>query len=299
MNNVSSRSVTRSRFVAVFLLLVIAPTIVFLAAKQGITEAKETGSTKSDWNPSIEINTAGRGNPWINLSDGRSISLQFAGPPDLRNDFENGSTLARSIATADFDEDGTPDIVSGYVVRTGGAISFMCGNVDSVYPNSPEAKARLLKGDFTGSPFLGPARLESLRIVPDFLGAGDFDADGHLDIAAASRSENVICFLKGDGHGGFQYSKEFELTGKVTALLADDINRRDGLNDLAIGVQAESGSQLVILEDPFGAMKASPEIFTFNAPISSLALDFVDPDQRRDLAIAAGNELAILSGRRS
>ena len=297
MKIVSRRSMTRTSFIAVFLLLVIAPMVVFLATKEATIEAKDAASMKAGWNPTIEINARGRGNPWINVSDGRQISGQFNGPSDLKGDFENGVALSRSIATADFDEDGTPDIVSGYAARTGGAISFMRGNVDSIYPNSSEAKMRLTKGDFTNSPFRGPARLASLRIVPDFLGAGDFDADGHLDIAAASRSENVICFFKGDGHGGFEPSKEIELPGNITALLADDINRRDGLNDLAIGVQAESGSQLVILEDPFGAIKASPEIFTFKAPISSLALDFVNPDQRRDLAIAAGNELAILSGR--
>ncbi|MEP6901799.1 MAG: hypothetical protein ABJA66_08620 [Actinomycetota bacterium] len=57
----------------------------------------------------------------------------------------------------------------------------MRGNVDAVYPNSPEAKERKARGEFTDASFLGPTQLFVLPVTPDFLAAGDFDADGHSE----------------------------------------------------------------------------------------------------------------------
>ncbi len=101
------------------------------------------------------------------------------------------------MATADFDEDGTPDIIAGYANDESGAASFMRGNVDAVYPNCPEDKARKEKSEFTDAAFLGPAQVFALPLAPDFLAAGDFDADGHFDIAAAARTANAVYFALG------------------------------------------------------------------------------------------------------
>ncbi|MCY7347298.1 MAG: FG-GAP-like repeat-containing protein, partial [Pyrinomonadaceae bacterium] len=62
-------------------------------------------------------------------------------------------------------------------------------------------------------------------------------------------------------------------------------------------VQTEKNSQVLIFENPYGAIKAQPEIFTFAAPIKTLAIGLLEGDARFDLAIAVGNELAVLRGR--
>lgn len=249
------------------------------------------------WREQPQILGARRGNPWINVLDGKEIITDYSGADDLRGNFENNQSRSLSIAAADFDEDGMPDIVSGYSNETGGAAAFMRGNVDAVYPNAPEALERKSRGEFTDASFLGPARLFSLPVRADFLAAGDFDADGHFDIAAAARTENAVYFLSGDGRGEFVLSKRIELPGKVTAFLAEDFNRRDGVNDLIIAVERNRNAQVLIFENPYGASKAEPEIFTFAQPVKSLAVNLIEGDARFDLAIAAGNELAILRGR--
>ncbi|HEY0457953.1 MAG TPA: FG-GAP-like repeat-containing protein [Pyrinomonadaceae bacterium] len=249
------------------------------------------------WNREAQIFAARRGNPWINVRDGKEILMEFAGESELRASFENNESRSLSLATADFDEDGMPDIVTGYKNESGGAASFMRGNVDAVYPNAPEAVEREARGEFTDASFLSPALVFSLPTTPDFLAAGDFDADGHFDIAAAARTENAVYFLKGDGHGAFVLSKRIELAGNITAFLADDFNRRDGLNDLIVAVQTTKNGQVLIFENPYGAMRAEPEIFTFEAPVKALAVNLIEGDARFDLAIAAGNELAVLRGR--
>lgn len=136
-----------------------------------------------------------------------------------------------------------------------------------------------------------------MPIAPDFLAAGDFDADGHFDIAAAARNAAAIYFLKGDGRGEFVLSKRIELPGKVTAFFADDFNRRDGVRDLIVAIQTQRNAQVLIYENPYGVTKAAPEVFTFAEPVTSLAVALIEGDARFDLAIAAGNELAILRGR--
>ena len=61
---------------------------------------------------SVAVSEAGRGNFTINLSDDREVLTVYAGPAELQEALEQNRTLPRSLAAADFDEDGVPDLVS-------------------------------------------------------------------------------------------------------------------------------------------------------------------------------------------
>ena len=86
------------------------------------------------------------------------------------------------MASADFDEDGVPDLINGYAGADGGIISLHRGNIDSIYPNSPDSQRRKTSGQFASSPLLSPAKVFDVPHPTDFLAAGDFDADGHFDL---------------------------------------------------------------------------------------------------------------------
>ena len=60
-----------------------------------------------------------------------------------------GGTRAHALSAADFDEDGTPDLIAAYATAGGGVVTVQRGNVDAVYPNSPEARERRAKGNST------------------------------------------------------------------------------------------------------------------------------------------------------
>ena len=264
---------------------------VFFYRSENVAKAEHPRQFKTaKFSDDVKIFAENRGNFWINLKDGREILTEFDGADALVTNAKS----SLSAVSADFDEDGTPDIVIGYKDN---AISFMRGNVDAVYPNSADAKKRKLSGEFTDAPFLSPAKIFAAPTMPDFLAAGDFDADGHFDLAVASRTEAAIYFLKGDGKGGFELSKRIKLDGAITAFLSEDFNFRDGLHELIVGIKTDTHAQVLVFEHPYGAIRATPEKFNFSSPVKSLAVGLIEGDERFDLAIATENELAILRGR--
>ncbi len=224
-----------------------------------------------------------------------------------------------ALASGDFDEDGVPDLISAYAGYAGvppaAFIALHRGNVDSIYPNTHEAEERKARGELTDAPFLSPAKVFEAAAKPDFIGAGDFDADGHLDVVMAARGDNRLYWVAGDGRGAFGSTHVIELPGRVTAMTAGEINRRDGLADVVVGVtdvaqtvslrtdvnsQSQTDSlrySVLVFEGPEGALKHEPETIALPAPATSLALGQLDDSYEMDLAVAAGNDLVIVHGR--
>src|SRR6185503_18328739 len=73
-----------------------------------------------------------RTNPWINLGDGHDVPTVYAAKAGLQIDLEHHLLKPTALASADFDEDGVPDLVSGYAGLAGGVVTLHRGNVDSL-----------------------------------------------------------------------------------------------------------------------------------------------------------------------
>jgi hypothetical protein len=207
---------------------------------------------------------------------------------------ESLRTGAVSLAAADFDEDGIPDLVS----RSGSgrsAIAVHRGNPDALYPNTPEARARRIAGRFTKAPFLAGARAFALPEPPDFLHTGDFDGDGHFDVIAAASGGGAVV-LRGDGEGSLGPAQPITLPGVVTAMAVGDINGPDGLADVAIGVATPTGPRLIAFAGYDGAWTSSPTVFDLPAPATAVALGAFDDEHVSDVAVAAGQELLLIHG---
>ncbi len=245
----------------------------------------------------VVVHAAGRGNPYINFEDGVELPASYEGAPEMQNLLKQNAAEPRALASADFDEDGVPDLICGYARPGGGIITLHRGNVDSIYQNSPEAQRRKAEGHFTDSAFLSPARVFEASIAADFVGAGDFDADGHWDVVIAARGVKELSLLPGDGKGGFLSARRVALPGAVTSLITGEINRADGLTDVVAGVAADDGPKVLVFEGPEGALRASPEIFSLPGEPRALALGQFDNEYTMDLAVGAGSELVIIHGR--
>ncbi|MEO8434758.1 MAG: Calx-beta domain-containing protein [Pyrinomonadaceae bacterium] len=243
------------------------------------------------------LRAAGRGASGLSLRDGHELLSAYKGPAELQRALAQNEAHARSLASADFDEDGVSDLAGGYAYGNGGIVTVHRGNADSIYANAPEAQARKANGTFTAAPFLSPALAIEIATPADFLGAGDFDADGHWDIVSASRGSESLWFLAGDGKGNFGAGREVSLGGHLTAFETGEINRRDGLTDIVVGVVGPRGNEALVFEGSEGALKSKPEAFDLPASATSFALGQFGEHYAFDLAIAAGNELVLVEGR--
>ncbi|MBI3949340.1 MAG: right-handed parallel beta-helix repeat-containing protein [Acidobacteria bacterium] len=94
--------------------------------------------------------------------------------------------------------------------------------------------------------------------APEFLGAGDFDADGHLDVVTAAAGSQALQLLLGDGQGGFGPADQIALPGAVTALTTGETNQPDGLTDIIVGIVGRDGPEVLVFESPEGALRAEP-----------------------------------------
>ncbi len=236
----------------------------------------------------VTVKADARHKPWINFSDGRDVLTSYTGAAELEQVLEQDLALPLALASGDFDEDGAPDLLSGYLTPGGGILAIHRGNADSIHSKA---------GDHSALPFLSPARVFSLPEAPWFLGTGDFDADGHLDVVATAVESDAIYLLSGDGLGSLGDAVRIELTGKVTAFVAGEISCADGLTDLAVGIVGPDGPQVIIFEGPEGALRARAEALTLPAQATSLAFGQLDDDYPADLAIAAGRDLLVVHGR--
>jgi len=82
----------------------------------------------------------------------------------------------------------------------------------------------------------------------------------------------------------------------VTALAAGDVNHRDGLIDILVGVVGDSGPRALVFEGKRGALNAEPEVFDLADAANSFAIGQFDNDPAVDIAIAAGHSLLLIYG---
>jgi hypothetical protein len=124
---------------------------------------------------------------------------------------------------------------------------------------------------------------------------GDFNRDGHLDLAAPQLSPSDISVLLGKGDGTFQAPIRFAVgLGPVAFVTADFSN--DGRRDVA-GVNPTTNAVSVALGAGDGTLQAPVSYPVGNTPVAVVAGDF-NGDGRLDLAIAnfASNDVSVLLG---
>ena len=262
-------------------------------------------STKRFQDRPVVIPAAGIGNPWINFDDGRSLEVRFADGAEAADRFQltlgEGRVEPLTLASADFDEDGVPDLACGYSIGETGLISLHRGNKDPIYPHSERSRERRLEGTFLNDPFFPEARLLHLPAAPDLLGAGDFDGDRHWDLVLATRGDNRLWYLPGRGDGTFDQAQAVALAGDVTVFLVADLNRRDLRADIVVGLINEEGPRLLVFQTPWGALDRThgmpPEELLVDSIPSALAAEDLDGDYRIDLAVGHGDSVTVFFGR--
>ncbi|HYE75999.1 MAG TPA: FG-GAP-like repeat-containing protein, partial [Blastocatellia bacterium] len=234
----------------------------------------------------------------VKLEGQQSLKPEFIGDEIARNLLEQNQAQALALASADFDEDGMPDLVTGYGYSGGGVLSINRGNLAAAYRQSSNDRSRLESDSTERAPaFLSPGKVWSLTDSADFVAAGDFNADGHFDVVVGAKGTSELYLLAGNGKGQLAEAQKMSLPGRVTALVSGDVNRADELADLVVGLESDRGTQFSVYESPQGAWNAQPETFKAKQSVSGLSIGRINNDGWNDIAVAAGQELMVIQGR--
>ena len=206
----------------------------------------------------------------------------------------------RGLASGDFNEDGVADLAIALASGRRGAIALVSGDPDALYPYQPGTRARRDPEDQVArqAAFFRPGGfLFDLPMAADFLGAGDFDNDGHPDLVAGAKGGRVLVLLKGDGAGGFARPVEQPLPGRLSHLLVGDVNHPDAIADIVAAVEKEGRTEVLVYEGAEGAWSAKPEVVRRGAPVTTLAIGDLDGDFNQDLTIGIERGLEVVRGR--
>jgi predicted outer membrane repeat protein len=223
------------------------------------------------------------------------MAVSYKGDIGLVSALRSGTARPLTLAIADFDMDGAPDLVASYNDNGRGILTLQRGNLDAYAPRSREVLLAIQAGR-TPPALLAMARAFEAPESPDFLLASDFNRDGNKDILMAARGGGLY-LLAGDGRGGFAAAQKINTRGNVTALAAGDINVGDGIIDVAVGLNGAQGPEVALYDGAAGGLSVQPARYSLPAEATSIATGRLDSDMLSDLAIAAGNNVAIIHGR--
>ena len=143
----------------------------------------------------------------------------------------------------------------------------------------------LNKGDGT---FQAPAAKRRWDYSRSLSVAGDFNGDGHVDLAVAYDNSNDISVLLGNGDGTFQPAVQYAVGSEPGAIVAGDFNG-DGRLDLAVAESGDAvtdpGGVSVLLGNGDGTFQPAVQYAAGIAPGGIVAGDFTG-DGHVDLAVA-------------
>jgi hypothetical protein len=218
--------------------------------------------------------------------------------------------ILSSVAIADLDNDGNPDLVAGggygltllYGDGNGGVptrqditavasgISSVAvedlngdGNLDIVTTNGNAIVLGVSVWLGNGNRTFG-ARADYLTGGPaTSVAIGDLNGDGHPDLAVASSATGKVYVMLGDGHGSFG-SATPQTTGSGPYSVAIGYFNSDGIPDLAV---ANNGSDTVsVLLGSGGGMFPTKAGYPTGHNPRSVAIGHFDGDGNPDLAVA-------------
>ena len=134
-----------------------------MRASAGADSMQEISDPRGFLSGPITAHAAGRGNPWVTLRDGASAPAEYQGAPKAIQQLKANAMRPLSVAAADFDEDGVPDLVAGYGGNPGGVISIQRGDADTIYPNTREAIAHRAQLPADGRGLSGKSKRRCMR----------------------------------------------------------------------------------------------------------------------------------------
>lgn len=169
-----------------------------------------------------------------------------------------------TVATADFNSDGSTDIITTNI--SSNTLSLLVGNGDGTFQEQLQWK---------------------VCQEPRSLAISDFNLDGHLDIALACSGSDQISILLGKGNSKFNEAAQYPVHRTPVSIAADDVNG-DQKPDLVVALRNDKLK--VFLGDGNGAFRAGPQYEYGDTP-TSIALQDLNNDGTPDLIVTNGGPM--------
>jgi uncharacterized protein (TIGR03437 family) len=189
------------------------------------------------------------------------------GPPTYAT--SQGVGGIHSMALADFNGDGTPDL------------AVAAGDVWILLSRGG--------GSFKTPVRLAMPTLNNSTVQADTLAAGDFNGDGKQDLVVGTAYGDGVYVFLGNGDGTFQAPVEYTTGGNVTSVAVADFNG-DGKLDIAAcgpGVSPPAGANAgILLGNGNGTFQSPKSLTGFGAGPHWLVVGDFNKDGKPDLAIA-------------
>jgi hypothetical protein len=218
---------------------------------------------------------------------------------------------------SDLNNDGDQDVVTADI--NGGTISVLANNGNGTFaPRTPYAAGNLIRqvfgGDFDGDNDIDlvststntnllylwynngdgtyPAVAQTFSQVaarPFAVETGDFNLDGHLDIAVASQVPSVfdsVTVLMNNGTGGFTRTGAYRVGGDGSWELSGNDFAADGDFDIAVVNSANPQRMGFLVNDGTGAFPTRSTVVTGAFPLGAFTADL---DGDNDIDAIASN----------
>jgi hypothetical protein len=224
------------------------------------------GDFNDDGKPDLVANC-----PGINIPNGVGSVVLLLGKGDgtfQRTVYYDAGAPTTSLATGDFNGDGTLDLAAGNA-----------GSYDSSNGRFTNSSISVLMGKGDGT-FLEAVKLAA---VSASFAVGDFNNDGKSDLAVCDYTNSSVSVLLGNGDGTFQTAVEYGAGPDVGSVGVGDFNG-DGRLDLAIS-NYTNGSVSVLLGKGDGTFQAAVE-YRAGPNAGSVAVADFNLDSKLDLAIS-------------
>ncbi len=219
--------------------------------------------------------------PWLRMKEGMAIGSNYIGDQSAIQSFSSGSLTPISMASADFNLDGYPDLISGFSDADGGGVlALHRANIEAFEPKNEQTLAGLRRGEFPVS-FESEAEVIKLPATPDFIVSGKFSTDSTIDLVFASRGGRVIYLMTSDGKGGFNTPQEIAVNGEVTALASEKIDFSQAYAGVVAAVRTGKSSNILVFSGKAELLKTTPQSIPVEQPVDSIILarsDSADAD---------------------
>ena len=202
----------------------------------------------------------------------------FAGAPVLA---APGARGLPTLAVADFNGDGKPDIValpaSSRFLSDPSQLQFFAGSAS---------------GDFAA-----PVATANLSFTPTLIARGDFNGDGKIDLVVAG---GKLAVLLGQGNGSFAAERVVSLppgASGIANIAVGDVNG-DGRPDVVVvasGSGFNSAGAFVYYANADGSLQA-PVLVDGGTQLGPLVVGDLDGDGRADIALAENGANLFITG---